>query len=727
MKLRTAIISVIAAYLSLPLFAQINASPEIDRVYREQSKFRFDFASAGKGGKINLKKFDRLEAVKDEYSILEGNVEIEYQDVKLSADRVTVNIKTRDVDAQGNVVIDQGTNRMSAERAIFNLDSRIGTLFNARAAFEGSIFFSGTKIEKLDDKTFRLTDGVFTSCDIDNPAWSFRVSTGVITVDDYARLKNLSFRAKKLPMFWTPYLVWPTKRDRSRGLLIPKFGSSDRYGTHVGVSYFIPHNEWSDTTVIGDYYSKGFNGIGVDTRYVPSETTAGRFQGQLVQDPDADVNGSDPLKWRYTYKHTQDDLPGGFRGVVDLTNFSDIEFFRRFDDDFQINTISNVYSSAYLTKNAGTYSLNVKADRREQLVSSGSQIYEQLPSVQYRIYPNRIGTSPFYYSLESSGGYLRSNDADYFRGDVFPTFSMQLRTPLWFSIKPSILGRYTYYTQSLDGSTGNVVDESIDRAYGQALVDIVGPSFSRIFSGDLGGFEKFKHVIEPRVRYTHTTQVQGLDQIIRFDTVDSPSLPLVEDYVEYSLVQRIIAKKGTEGAAAREILSFTIKQAASLAGPLNPNSTNPTEFSPITFSLVSNPSQNVSFDASALVGNESRKLEQSSLSMNLQGPRAYAALRWFATYKNEQATTYDSSQFQVRAGVPVVRDRLRADVQFSYDAERKEFLEQRYILGYNGSCWGIRGEYRDLTVPVPTQEYVVAISLQNIGTLFDFTASANGF
>jgi hypothetical protein len=66
-------------------------------------------------------------------------------------------------------------------------------------------------------------------------------------------------------------------------------------------------------------------------------------------------------------------------------------------------------------------------------------------------------------------------------------------------------------------------------------------------------------------------------------------------------------------------------------------------------------------------------------------------------------------------------------VQFSYDAERKDFLEQRYILGYFGSCWGIRGEYRDLTVPVPTQEYVVAVSLQNVGTLFDFTAAAGGF
>ena len=726
MKLRTTLISVLAVSVALPLFAQVNPNPDIDRVYQEDKKFKFDFSNSGKGGSVKWAA-KHQELVKDEYAILEGEVVVDYQDVKLSADRVTVNLRTKDADAQGNVILDQGPNRLSAEHVIFNLDSKTGTLFNARASFEPSIHFSGAKIEKLDEDTFRLTDGVFTSCDIDNPAWSFRVSTGIVSIDDYARLKNLSFRAKKLPLFWTPYIVWPTKKDRSRGFLIPKFGSSDRYGTHVGLSYFLPHGEWADTTLQGDHYSDGLQGLGIDTRYVPSESTAGRFQGYLVNDPEADLDGSDQLKWKYSYKHTQDALPGGFRGVIDVTDFSDLEFFRRFDDDFEINTISNIYSSAYLTKNAGTYSLNIKADRREQLTSSGSQIYEQLPSVQYRIYPNRIGTTPLYYALESSGGYLRSNDADYFRGDVFPTLSLQLRTPLWFSVKPSVVARYTYYTQSRDELTGAVVDEGVDRVYGQALVDFVGPSFSRIYEGNLGGFVKFKHVVEPRVRYTHTTDAENQNKVIRFDTVDSPSLPLVDDFVEYSLVQRVIAKKGGDGASAREILSLTFKQSTSLSGPFDPSAQDPTDFSPISVSLVSNPSQNLSFDASALVGNESRELEQTSLSMNLQGPRAYLALRWFATFENEKGTTVDSSQIQVRGGLPFLRDRLRGDIQISYDAEREDFLEQRYILGYFGSCWGVRGEYRDLTVPVPTQEYIISFSLQNVGTLLDFKTSAEAF
>src|SRR3712207_7746775 len=45
--------------------------------------------------------------------------------------RSTYNFKTRDVVAEGNVVIDQGPTRMSATQAVYNLDSKTGTFFNA--------------------------------------------------------------------------------------------------------------------------------------------------------------------------------------------------------------------------------------------------------------------------------------------------------------------------------------------------------------------------------------------------------------------------------------------------------------------------------------------------------------------------------------------------------------------------------------------------------------------
>ncbi len=722
---RAALAPILAASFVVSAFAQQpQPNPEVTRIYDDSSSFRFDFKSGSKGGPAKT-RFDRIEMVKDQYMILEGNAAIEYQDVEITADRITYNLKTNDVEAQGNVIVDRGPSRLSADRVVMNLQSKTGTFFNARASLEPSIYFSGEVVEKVDDETFKITNGLFTSCDIDEPEWSFRLKSGVIRLEDYARLKNLSFRARKLPLFWTPYIVWPTHESRARGLLLPKIGSSDLYGTLIGLRYFIPYKEWADATIVGEAYSKGYYGLGTDIRYTPNTETSGRIQAYAVRDPLSKENGTDEIKWKYSYQHTQDDLPGGFRGVIDVRDFSDIEFFRQFEREFELNTISNIYSAAYLTKNATGYSVNLRADSREIVSGSNtSQKYEQLPSLEYKLYPKRLGPTPLYLAIESSLSNLQRNTDGYQRADVFPTLSMQMRTPTWFSIKPSITGRYTYYTSSLDGDSGEIVDEPLTRTYGQALVEFVGPSFSRIFDRKLGKFAKFKHVIEPRARYLYTTDVDDQEFVPRFDTVDSPSLPLVRQSIEYSLVNRIIAKGGGEGASSREILQFTIRQAFSLTDDaFDPSSPTPSKYTPWRLSLRAAPYNNLNFDATASIDDQTNRVSNASISANLRGKERYLNLRWFATWAQPGEFGSDSSQLQLRAGSPIIPNRLRADLQFSYDATRSSFLDQRYIIGYFGNCWGMRLEYRDLTVPIESQDYLLSVSLRNIGQLFDFRGS----
>ena len=110
----------------------------------------------------------------------------------------------------------------------------------------------GDRIEKVDEDTYRLTNGVFTSCDLDRPAWSFHIGDADVTLDDYARMRNVSFRARNLPIFYTPRLIWPTKRDRSQGFLIPRAKFTDEFGTRLETGYFIPFGDSWDATLYAD-------------------------------------------------------------------------------------------------------------------------------------------------------------------------------------------------------------------------------------------------------------------------------------------------------------------------------------------------------------------------------------------------------------------------------------------------------------------------------------------
>jgi LPS-assembly protein len=727
-------------------------------------KFRFIPGPKPGGGDIKVQVEEKngiLEVVRDEYMILEHEVRIEYQDIKVAADKMTVNLRTNDVVAEGHVVVDQGPTRVTATQAMYNLNSKTGTFFNATAVMDPSMFFAGDRIEKVDEDTFRLTNGVFTSCDLDRPAWSFHVGNADVTTNDYAYMKNISFRARGLPVFWMPRLIWPTKRDRSQGLLIPRARYLEEFGSRLEMGYFLPFGESVDATIFADVNFQEYFGAGVEVRYVPSENVKiGDFRAHVVNNA-----ARDRIEWKYQYQHAQENLPGGFRGVIDVQDFSNLDFFREYDDDTRLHTLSNIYSSAYLTKNRPTYSLNILSDRRdiELLVPDPADTnpddgtdfltarsrFEQLPSLQLRMYPQRVGRTPVYFSMESSASHLRTGgvsptgerrvDADYMRADIFPTVALQLRTPPWFSVKPQLSLRETYYSASLQCPFGEETcstrqlsdEESISRFYAQGQIETVGPSFSRVFNKEMGGFSRFKHVIEPRVRYVYTTDVQNRDEILRFDTVDSPFLPLVQNSVEYSLTQRLIGKETGESGNARELLSFALRQSVALSEPFENTSSFTSgehDFTPLIASLRFNPYQSVTLDASAAFGNISHQLDQVSVSANIVGTGTqsdkYVHFTYFASL-DPPGTTDDigTSQIRINVGSALVQERIRADVQLNFDAKEGRFLEQRYLAGWTGSCYGIALEFRRYELFGSQFEdsirnsYGIAVTLKNVGTI----------
>jgi lipopolysaccharide assembly outer membrane protein LptD (OstA) len=722
-----------------------------------RTKFKFQPGPKKTGGtiEVTVAQGGHTTEEKDEYAIMEGGVTVKYQDIKVVADKMTLNHKTKDIVAEGHVILDQGPMRLTADQMFYNLDSKLGTLFHATGAMEPSLYFTADKAEKIGDTRYVLTQSVFTSCDLNRPSWSFHVARADVTLDDYAHMRNVEFLASRLPVFWAPSLVWPTKRDRSRGFLIPRLLISQEFGERLETGYFLPWGDSADATVYTDLNTKGYNGVGVEARYLPTpDVKLGDVSAYTVHDVE-----QGRLQWKYQVQHAQDNLPGGFRGVVDVEDFSNIDFFRRFDRDPRIHTLSQIYSQAYLTKNRPKYSLNILTDRRDifgpvnaedPFAPPPRQRFEQLPSLQFRLYPNQIGTTPLYLSLESSTSHLVTHGlsifsgptANYYRADVFPTLSLQLRTPAWLSIRPQISVRDTWYSASLDPTalqSGEQVatDDKINRKYAQGEVDVVGPSFSKIFNKSFGGFTKFKHVIEPRIRYIYTSNVADQERVIRFDTVDSPFLPIVRDSVEYSLTQRIIGREKGASSSSREVLSFSLRQSVSLSKPftnatggnLPGTSLTPGEdskFTPLVASLHVNPYQSITLDANASYGNLSHQIEQTSISANLlgTGDRAdkYLSFTWFATFNTPQQT-FDSSASQIRfnAGSSVLKDRIRADVQLNFDAKLGTFLEQRYLVGTNASCYGVSFELRRYLVylpePTPKLSYGIAVTLKNVGTI----------
>jgi lipopolysaccharide assembly outer membrane protein LptD (OstA) len=246
------------ALISAPLFAQAGKDMGQAAQYYGQPKAvgkRFKFAPGPKEGgckeiEWGYAEGGHAEFVREEYAIIEKDAYVKCQDITIRADKMTYNFRTHDSVAEGHVIIDQGPIRLTGDRSVFNVDTKTGTLFNATGAMSPDMYFTGEKIEKTGDTTYRLTNGMLTSCDLDNPSWSFRLASADVTLDDYAHMQDVSFRAHRVPLFYTPRLVWPTKRDRSQGFLMPRIMVGTKFGTRLEMGYFIPIGDAVDATPV---------------------------------------------------------------------------------------------------------------------------------------------------------------------------------------------------------------------------------------------------------------------------------------------------------------------------------------------------------------------------------------------------------------------------------------------------------------------------------------------
>jgi LPS-assembly protein len=655
----------------------------------------------------------------------EGNVRISYQEIKIRCDAVDYDRASGDLLARGNVVVDRGPSRFTADELRFNLTTKTGVFTNATAQIDPMYSFTGDEIEKLDETHYRIDRATFTTCSTDGrPPWSFHVREALVEEEGLGRFRSVAMKVQGVPVFYLPYMVWPIKQERAAGLLFPRFGYSDRRGFNFGLPLYVPVGRSFDTTVFVDYYTGGYFGLGNRWRWAPVQGAVGEIDLYAIWDRE-----SDELQWKINGRHVQDDFLG-FRLLAQVENLSDIDFFQDFDRTFDANTRRSLYSVVYLTRSFGPYALNLRADHRQTFLTSGDVVLSQLPEIEVRSGSTSIFGSPFYLNLVSSANYFlvdRGGDlkGDYGRADFFPTVSYTLPGAAWLSVTPRVGGRATYYTQQYSEDRKSFVDESLSRLYFTGAIDVVGPSFSRVFAGGIGKYEKVKHLIEPRFEYRYLTTPTDVSRIPIFDEVDST--PQDANRVRMVLANRLLGRGG-EGIGTRELASFEIIQAYSFDAPLNFGDLGQTsQLGPLAMSLRLTPTVGTGFDARMSYDTLNNNLFSTSIAASVQRPSGMLNLTWYQNY-NPRSGDRISSQMRTLIGFRKTDFPLDFRVHLAYDIVNSSLSDQRYQINYKGSCWNVAAEYRDTKLGAfPTREFLVIFGLKGVGSLPQIRGNLGGY
>ncbi len=222
---------------------------------------------------------DSLLLIGQNTAILFGDGDVEYQDFKLNADRIRIDLDSAMVSASGlpdsigeisgnPVFTDRGTTYES-ETMKYNFKTERGYITNVITE-QGEGFLTGGKTKKNQDGSFFIEDGKYTTCDDhEHPHFYLKITRGkmrpkqdVVTGPAYMVLADVP-----LPLA-LPFGYFPFSKDYSSGIIFPSIGEDYNRGFYLrDGGYYFAINDYVDLALRGEIYTKGSWGISGASTY----------------------------------------------------------------------------------------------------------------------------------------------------------------------------------------------------------------------------------------------------------------------------------------------------------------------------------------------------------------------------------------------------------------------------------------------------------------------------
>jgi lipopolysaccharide assembly outer membrane protein LptD (OstA) len=228
-----------------------------------------------------------------------GKARVDYQSSRLEGPRITVEHATTTAhasalrDSLGRPhelpVFTDKQGSFTAETMAYNYKTRIGTAAAVSSKNDQGIY-SGKDVKRLPTGEMDVVDGLYTTCDLEEPHYWFAGKRMRIIPDDrlisrpfvmYIHPEIFSKRLPKMPVFYLPYLSVPISNKRASGFLFPRIGQSGDLGFYLSnLGYFWAINDYADLRSEADITTNGSWRLGERFRYKNGDHYSGTIEGE---------------------------------------------------------------------------------------------------------------------------------------------------------------------------------------------------------------------------------------------------------------------------------------------------------------------------------------------------------------------------------------------------------------------------------------------------------------
>ncbi len=332
----------------------------------------------------------------------------------IKADWMVYDMDLGTLKVRSHVLINIGQDQLSATDGVVNLNRETGTFNNASILRQfKDMHVEGRVIEKTGDLTYHIEDGWLITCKLKNgeaPPWSFHAVDTTITDGGYALLKHATFRIKDIPVFYTPIMLLPAKRNRQTGFLFPAVSLSNQDGFNMEWPIFINLSPSSDLTLYPHYFAnRGFM-AGAEMRYMLDQDSRGLIMGSFLDDALSDINNPDNAEYyadggyrhtnqkRYWFRGKADQKFGDWTTRLDFDIVSDLDYLNEFNNGMTGFNVSDRRFSEQFSRGLQDKNLYERENKLTTLRSwsNGTSLEVTLRGIDDLLEEERTDTTPLW-------------------------------------------------------------------------------------------------------------------------------------------------------------------------------------------------------------------------------------------------------------------------------------------------------------------------------------------
>ena len=297
---------------------------------------------------------------------LYGNSKVDYENMKLTSDKVHMNLDKSTVRATGTAdsteeggikgkpVFIMGKDEYKSDTMAFNFKSKKGLIKGVYTEQQDG-FLSGEVGKRDSTGSVYLQHGRYTTCDKAHPDFYIALSRAKVRPGKDVVFGPAYLVVADVPLpLAIPYGFFPFSKKYSSGFIMPSYGDESDRGFYLrdGGYYFAISDKW-DLKLLGEIYTRGSWGVSAASNYRKRYRYSGSFlfsyQDSKTGDkglPDFAEQESFKIQWN----HRQDPKANPYSSLAASVNFATSSYER--------NNLNSMYNPQTLTQSTRTSSVS---------------------------------------------------------------------------------------------------------------------------------------------------------------------------------------------------------------------------------------------------------------------------------------------------------------------------------------------------------------------------------